>query len=187
VHCEVPDDITISTKFQSGSGTSSVKLTETDVASTSKDEGFLYSFKVKYLPPVLLTILLPKSYPSHHSPYFTINTQWLDKSSVLSLCAMLDTIWGDQQGQEVVFQWTEWLHGSALTHLGFARRITLWGPKDNMALTDYRAISENVVPERVIPILIGYNEKKCHEAFLTNMHQCLICISEYLGEFVYLI
>lgn len=94
---------------------------------------------------------------------------------------MLDTIWGDQQGQEVVFQWTEWLHGSALSHLGLAEGVALWGPNDKV-LTDYRAISENVVPEQVIPILMGYNEKKCHEAFLSNMHQCEICFSEYLGD-----
>lgn len=160
---------------------------EAEVASSSShDEGFLYSFKVTYLPPILLTIVLPKSYPSHHSPYFTISTQWLDKSRILSLCGMLDTIWRDQPGQEVVFQWTEWLHGSALSHLGFAEEVALWGPNDNMVLTDYRAISENVVPERVIPFMMGYNEKKCHEAFLSNIHQCLICFSEYLGDFTYL-
>ncbi|XP_078163076.1 NDR1/HIN1-like 8 isoform X1 [Carex rostrata] len=187
VHCEVPDGITVSAKFHSA-GTSNIKgmQTEAEVASSSSyDEGFLYSFKVTYLPPIILTIVLPKSYPSHHSPYFTISTQWLDKSRILSLCAMLDTIWRDQPGQEVVFQWTEWLHGSALSHLGFAEEVALWGPNDNMVLTDYRAISENVVPERVIPFLMGYNEKKCHEAFLSNIHQCLICFSEYLGsEFI---
>ncbi|KAJ4746428.1 E3 ubiquitin-protein ligase RNF14 [Rhynchospora pubera] len=189
VHYEVPDGITVSAKFHSGTGTSNTKLatpTEAQVASNnSNDKGFLYTFGVNYLPPMVLKVLLPKSYPSHHPPYFTITTQWLDKVRVSSLCAMLDAIWRDQPGQEVVFQWTEWLHGSALSHLGFTEEVTLWSPHDNQMLADCRAISENVVPERAIPILMGYNEKKCHEAFLSNMHQCLICFSEYLGsEFI---
>ncbi|CAN1356907.1 E3 ubiquitin-protein ligase RNF14 [Linum perenne] len=63
--------------------------------STSTDD-FSYSFKVKFLPPIVLTCTLPRSYPSHKPPCFTISIQWVD-----------------------------WLQTNSLSHLGIHQEMAL--------------------------------------------------------------
>ncbi|KAL8104051.1 uncharacterized protein LOC141677297 isoform X2 [Apium graveolens] len=175
VHIESLKDITVSTQFNSSS--------HVQISSDATSE-FLYSFKVQYLPPVVLTCLLPKSYPSHLPPHFTMSVQWLNSSNISSLCCMLDSIWNEQPGQEVIYQWAEWLQSSSLSYLGFEEEIIL-GPYDRIHTADKRAISKCVSPDVDIPSLKSYNDEQCHENFVKNFHQCHICYSEYPGvEFV---
>ncbi|KAJ3680675.1 hypothetical protein LUZ60_016953 [Juncus effusus] len=181
VHCDVPEGFKVSTKFHSGTNTFKPS-NNADVASDqNSDEEFLYSFEVQFLPPIVLTCILPKSYPSHKPPYFTISTQFLNESKISSICAMLDSIWTEQLGQEVIFEWIDWLQNSSLSHLQFNKELILSVP-NSTGTRDPRAISVNYLPERIIPFMLNYNEEKCHEAFLKNMHLCLICFSEYLGS-----
>ncbi|PWA95950.1 NDR1/HIN1-like 8 [Artemisia annua] len=112
IHIEAPEELTISTKLNT---------------HTNNSEDFSYSFQVKYIPPIILTCLLPKSYPTHLPPYFTIYVQWLDSVKISSLCSMLDSIWNEQHGQEVIYSWVEWLHSYAISYLGFDKEIIL-GP-----------------------------------------------------------
>jgi E3 ubiquitin-protein ligase RNF14 len=51
----------------------------------------------------------------------------MDGPSVSQLCEMLDTIWAELPGEEVVYRWVEWINTSSLPHLGFDHKITL-GP-----------------------------------------------------------
>uniref|UniRef100_A0A0D9VJR9 RBR-type E3 ubiquitin transferase n=1 Tax=Leersia perrieri TaxID=77586 RepID=A0A0D9VJR9_9ORYZ len=67
---------------------------------------------IQHLPPVVLTCLLPRSYPSICAPYFTISAKWLDEPKVSYLCAALDEIWTELPGQEVIFRWVDWLNSS---------------------------------------------------------------------------
>ncbi|XP_057448653.1 uncharacterized protein LOC130740160 [Lotus japonicus] len=153
---------------------------------SSNSDDFLYSFKVRYLPPIVLTCLLPKSYPSHQPPIFTISVKWLEPLKILSLCSELDSIWEEQQGQEVIYHWVEWLHGSSLSHLGFDKEITL-GPCDVNRVVDKRVVSGTKSIDLDIPFLRSYNNEKHHENFLKELHECCICYSEYPGtEFVQL-
>ncbi|XP_055961997.1 uncharacterized protein LOC130014692 [Mercurialis annua] len=144
------------------------------------ESNYSYSLKLQYLPPIVLSCLLPKSYPSHQSPYFTISVQWLDSIRISKLCSMLDVIWADQPGQEVIYQWVEWLHTSSLSCLGAEQEITL-GPYGTKHLEDVRAVSGIVSPEMDIPSLRNYNDEQCHETFRQNLHECVICYSEYAG------
>lgn len=171
VHIESPKEITISTQFNSSS--------HVQISSDETSE-FSYSFKVQYLPPVVLTCLLPKSYPSHLPPHFTMSVQWLDSSKISSLCCMLDSIWNEQPGQEVIYQWAEWLQSSSLSYLGFNEEIIL-GPYDIIHTADKRAISKSVSPDVDIPSIKSYNDEQCHENFVKNFHECHICYSEYPG------
>ncbi|KAI9111356.1 hypothetical protein K1719_017046 [Acacia pycnantha] len=170
-HIEVLDAIGIKAKLNSSN--------EHKTASSNADD-FSYSFKVKYLPPIILTCLLPKSYPSHQPPHFIISVKWLDSTRISSLCSMLDSIWTEQQGQEVIYQWVEWLHGFSLSHLGFDKEITL-GPYGMKHVGDERAVSGAVSLDFDVPSLRSYNNERRHENFLKEMHECGICFNVYAG------
>ncbi|PWA95951.1 NDR1/HIN1-like 8 [Artemisia annua] len=169
IHIEAPEELTISTKLNT---------------NTNNSDDFSYSFQVKYIPPIILTCLLPKSYPTHLPPYFTISVQWLDSVRISSLCSMLDSIWNEQHGQEVIYSWAEWLHSSAISYLGFDKEIIL-GPYGRKDRGDPRAISGCVSADVDIPSLKSYNEEQRLESFLTNLQECCICFSEFAGsEFI---
>lgn len=65
----------------------------------------------------------------------------MDGSNVSQLCQMLDNIRAELLGQEVVYQWVEWIRNSSLPYLWFDRKITL-GQDIHMHEGDNRAIQE---------------------------------------------
>lgn len=175
IHVEAPGEIAVTTKLNSSS--------DLKTRSDGSDE-FSYSFKAQHLPPIMLTCLLPKSYPSHLAPYFTISVQWLHSSKISHLCSELDSIWREQPGQEVMYQWVEWLQNSSLSYLSFDKEIIL-GPYGVRDAGDRRAVTGSVSPEVDIPFIRSYNDERLHENFHKNLHECRICFSEFAGtEFV---
>ncbi|CAM0903067.1 unnamed protein product [Alopecurus aequalis] len=170
VHCEIPDGISVSVEqFQ-------------DDRDHDPNSQLLDSFSVEHLAPLSLTCLMPPSYPSHHPPYFTLGAQWLDNVNASSLCYMLDSIWAQQPGQEVIYEWVQWLHSSTLSHLGFDDGIVIRQPDDSMVCpVDVRVVGEIPYVEDVVQQMISYNEEQCHESFLRGLHACMICFSEYAG------
>lgn len=175
IDIEAPDEFNISAKFN---------LSGDQRPKGDGSDEFSYSFKVQYLPPIVLTCLLPKAYPSHLPPYFTISVQWLDSITISNLCSMLDSMWVEQPGQEVVYHWIEWLHSSSLSYLGFEKEIVL-GPYGMQHPGDRRALSGSVSPDVDIPSMKSYNDEQCSENFIQNFHECCICFSEYAGtEFI---
>jgi E3 ubiquitin-protein ligase RNF14 len=78
---------------------------------------------------------------------------------------MLDLIWAQQPGQEVVYEWVQWLQNSALSHLGFDDVKAIRHSDSMMGPIDVRAVGEVVPVESVIQWLISYNEERCHETF----------------------
>ncbi|XP_020203090.1 E3 ubiquitin-protein ligase RNF14 [Cajanus cajan] len=175
IHIDVLGEIPILAKLNS--------LNQLETVNSNSDE-FLYTFKVQYLPPIVLTCLLPKSYPSHQKPIFTLSVKWLEPLKITSLCSKLDSIWAEQQGQEVIYSWVEWLHGCSLSHLGFDEGITL-GPYGMNHVRDERVVSGAECIDVDIPFLQSYNDQRHHENFLKELHQCNICFSEFAGnEFI---
>ncbi|CAI0470997.1 unnamed protein product [Linum tenue] len=172
---KIPDELTITTKLPS----SNSKMQTTSTTSTADE--FSYSFRVQFVPPIVLTCSFPKSYPSHKPPHFTISVQWLDSLRISSLCSVLDSIWMEQQGQEVMYQWIDWLQSFSLPHLGIHQEILL-GPYGVKHTGDRRAVSESVSPDVDIPSLRRYNDEQTLENFLNNLHECCICFSEYPGS-----
>ncbi|CAA0828656.1 NDR1/HIN1-like 8 [Striga hermonthica] len=94
IHVEVPQGLGITTTFNNSS------FVEKGREDATTD--FSYSFRVEYLPPILLTCLLPKSYPSKCAPQFTIYVQWLEHTNISPLCSELDSIWAQNAGQEKI-------------------------------------------------------------------------------------
>ncbi|KAK4389934.1 E3 ubiquitin-protein ligase [Sesamum angolense] len=89
-----------------------------------------------------------------------------------------------QAGQEVIYQWVEWLQGCSLSYLGFDDEIIL-GPYVVRHDEDRRAISGSVTPDIDIPSMKSYNDAQRHENFCRNMQECCICLSEFAGsEFI---
>ncbi|XP_068634522.1 uncharacterized protein [Aristolochia californica] len=176
IHNELPEEYTVSAKLSS----SGAKANE----FPNNLNEFLYTFKVQHLPPIILTCLLPTSYPSHSPPHFMIYVQWLDSLRISNLCHMLDTVWADYSGQEVIYQWVQWLQSSSLSYLGFDKGVilALCDVRDNQ---DKRAVSRSLILEVNIPLLMSYNDQKCRESFLNNLQECCICFTDYAGtEFI---
>lgn len=179
---ELPNDIKVSMELHSS--TTKVKYGSRSLNGRTENNDspeFVYTYNVRYLPPLLLTCLLPKSYPSHHPPYFTIMVDWLDSQKIANLCQKMDAIWMEQPGQEIMYQWVDWLQNCSLSYLGFDDGVVL-GQCDMPDCKDKRVISGNVRPELIISSMIGYDKKKCNQSFLSNLHQCLICFNEFAGE-----
>lgn len=172
IYLEAPSEIAMTAKLNS-TGNLGAKIDSSD--------DFSYHFKVQYLPPIWLTCLLPKSYPSHIPPYFTLSVQWLSSTNISNLCSKLDSIWREQPGQEVIYQWVEWLHSCSLSLLGYDEDIML-GPYGKRHEGDRRALSGISSPDVDIPLLKVYNDERLHENFLKNLHECCICFCEYAGN-----
>ncbi|KAG8066055.1 hypothetical protein GUJ93_ZPchr0004g39385 [Zizania palustris] len=178
LHIEIPDGIDALARLNYGAGS----LKYGAVQDVDGSDNLVYKFRVKHLPPILLTCIMPSSYPSHQPPLFTISVEWMDKMMISSLCDMLDTIWDDQKGMEVAYQWAQWLQSSSLSHLGFVNEIVL---SSNSVCDhdcgDKRALSHNAAPDVLIPRMMRHNDDKCHEAFLHAIHDCMICFSQLPG------
>nr|XP_020185014.1 E3 ubiquitin-protein ligase RNF14-like [Aegilops tauschii subsp. strangulata] len=147
----------------------------------NRPDEFSYTSNLEYLPPLLLTCLLPKSYPSKDPPYFTLTAKWMDGHNVSQLCEMLDSIWTELPGQEVVYQWVEWIRNSSLPHLWLDGKIML-GQDTPTPKVDMRAISRRVSLESVIPSMLSYCSKKHYQAFLEDLHMCMICLNQSIGS-----
>ncbi|XP_020580780.1 E3 ubiquitin-protein ligase RNF14 [Phalaenopsis equestris] len=171
IHYEISEDYTVSAMLK---GKGDDNLAEDD------SDGFLYTFKVQHLPPLVLTCLLPLSYPSHHAPYYTVYSQWLDSTKICSICCIMDTILMEQEGNEVLYQWVEWLKNSSLSHIGFGDGVML-RKCDGFEKREIRAISRSISLDHVIASMIGYNDEKRREAFLNNLQLCVICFNEDAG------
>ncbi|KAG2574386.1 hypothetical protein PVAP13_7KG317746 [Panicum virgatum] len=105
----------------------------------------------------------------------------MDAPQVSQLCEMLDTIWAELKGQEVMYQWVEWLRDSSRSHLWFDGKITL----GTDIVTHHRynhAISRTNSLESVIPLMMSYSSKKHYQAFLEDLHMCMICLNQSKGS-----
>ncbi|KAH9769198.1 F5D14.10 protein [Citrus sinensis] len=169
IHMEVPDEFTIVAKLNLRSDPNTINGSSDELA---------YSSKVQYLPPIILTCLLPKSYPSNIPPYFTVSVQWLNSTRISNLCSMLDSIWMDQPRREVIYQWTQWLQNSSLSYLGLDKEIVL-GPYGIKYIGDRRAVSRSVSPDVDVLAIRSFNDERCRENFLKDIHECCICFNNY--------
>uniref|UniRef100_A0A0E0CQ37 RBR-type E3 ubiquitin transferase n=1 Tax=Oryza meridionalis TaxID=40149 RepID=A0A0E0CQ37_9ORYZ len=154
--------------------------TETGADNDDDDsDPLLYACSLQHLPPVVLTCLLPRSYPSHRAPYFVVAAKWLDEPEVSSFCSVLDEIWAEQPaGQEVVYRWVDWLSTSSWSCIASDNQmIRLYS-----AGGDDRAIGRSCCLDSIIPLIQRYSKERSHEIFARRIHECGVCLSENTGR-----
>jgi E3 ubiquitin-protein ligase RNF14 len=177
----VADGVEVCAKLSApNGGTSDVGCFDGSEHDYGSDD-YSYTCNLDYLPPLILTCLLPQSYPSKDPPSFAVTAKWMDVSYVSQLCQMLHTIWVELPGQEVVYQWVEWLRNSSRSYLWTDGNMTL-GPDIATHNTDSRAIPRTKSLESVIPLMLSYCSKKHYQAFLEDLHMCMICLNQTKGE-----
>uniref|UniRef100_A0A0E0NJK0 RBR-type E3 ubiquitin transferase n=1 Tax=Oryza rufipogon TaxID=4529 RepID=A0A0E0NJK0_ORYRU len=158
--------------------------TETGAENDDDDDSdrLLYACSLQHLPPVVLTCLLPRLYPSHRAPYFVVAAKWLDEPEVSSFCSVLDEIWAEQPaGQEVVYKWVDWLSTSSWSCIASDDQI-VFGPDADSAGGDDRAIGRSCSLDSMIPLIQRYSKERSHEIFARRIHECGVCLSENTGR-----
>ncbi|CAL5025680.1 unnamed protein product [Urochloa decumbens] len=181
IRYDVADGVEVCAKLSApNASTSDVGCFDGSEHDSGPDE-FSYTCNFEYLPPLILTCLLPKSYPSKDPPSFAVTAKWMDGPYVSQLCEMLDTIWTELPGQEVVYQWVEWLRNTSRPYLWIDGSMTL-GPDIATDNTDSRAIPRTKPLESVIPLMLSYSSKKRYQAFLEDLHMCMICLNQTKGS-----
>lgn len=78
-------------------------------AAADSDAG---TFKVNFLPPVVLAITYPPTYPSDAPPYFTLLSDWLSERCLLELAERMAEAFAP--GCVVAFEWIETVRNEAL-------------------------------------------------------------------------
>ena len=86
-------------------------------SSSDASEGEYERFEVSHLPPINLHFEFPESYPSHSPPAFLLSCSWLSYDQLCKLCKHLDTLWNENNGEVILFQWIQFLKDEVLNFL----------------------------------------------------------------------
>lgn len=78
----------------------------------------LMEFQVKYLPPLTLYFVLPKTYPSQLNPAFLLSCCWLTDEQISLLCKKLDKLWLEGKREVILYKWIQFLQEESLYFLG---------------------------------------------------------------------
>jgi E3 ubiquitin-protein ligase RNF14 len=105
------DDDPATGTTEEGEAHASIRVSLCSEEDTSSD---LIVGTVSSLPPVRLSVLFPKAYPSTAPPMFALGSAWLSRLALERTAEALDAIWEASRGREVVFSWVEYLRERAL-------------------------------------------------------------------------
>ena len=70
---------------------------------------------IKYLPPVILSVTLPETYPSVSPPEFSIAAMWLSRRQAADIEFELKKLW--DVTMPVLWTWADWLQNSLMEYL----------------------------------------------------------------------
>ena len=153
--------------------------------------------QVTHLPPLLLRVYFPPTYPSAVPPSFQIACSWL---SARALVQLADTLAGvassDYSGEPVVFAWIELLRDAALGAAATAspHDRTIVCPLDSRWEDDCGSDDGDV---RAAPLwsaesdgdgeswlraLLAYDAHEAAIAWRRAEHECAVCMDEKRGD-----
>ncbi|XP_012285150.1 E3 ubiquitin-protein ligase RNF14 [Orussus abietinus] len=150
-------------------------------------------FQVKYLPPIKLFVELPAMYPSQKPPRFQLSITWLPPWETSLVCLRLDELWQENEGNEILFLWLEFLKNDSLKYLNIHDCLDVSflfsaykEPYDIAMLTildmsDSRAVNFAIFlnPREY---LTEYSKKQYKDEFNNNIFVCGICFDDESGK-----
>lgn len=80
---------------------------------------------VQHLPPILLQLSLPSTYPSEQPPNARISATWLTSHQIQQLQQHLLDMWNAASGLPICYTWVDWLQQDALAYLGISDTLDL--------------------------------------------------------------
>lgn len=157
---------------------------------TWEGQSIYHDVTTKHLPILNLYIKLPENYPSQQPPEYTISITWLTPWQTSLICQKLDDFW---QGEEVLFQWLDFLKNELLTFLNITESFDISflisafeEPKDAfvcdmLRLKDDRCMNEIPFCHPIVTLFECEKETSYME-FLKEMHTCDICLDNNFGR-----
>ncbi|KAF9259076.1 RWD-domain-containing protein [Marasmius fiardii PR-910] len=141
-----------------------------DTPDMAREESL--SLSLSTLPPLLLHIVLPPTYPTRTAPsLLSIRAThlWLQADQVVQLQQRLVDMWSEAEGQGVLYTWIEYLHsGEFLDHLRLIRgeSIQIHHPS----------------PRILVPLLKDHQTQSASNTFNQTSYPCSICLDYFKGS-----
>ncbi|KYM88211.1 E3 ubiquitin-protein ligase RNF14 [Atta colombica] len=168
-----------------------LKKLEIKFSSGPSDMVLNDSISVEHLPPIRMYIYLPNTYPSKTSPEFCLSIIWLSPWEISLLCQKLDEIWEENQGNEIIFLWINFLQNDLFSFLNISESLDIsflhliHTSRDNITLrliqlSDPRAQNGALLLD-IKRLLISYDKKQHKAQFVKNFYTCYICFEECAG------
>lgn len=149
-------------------------------------------FFVRHLPPATLYVKFPPNYPSKSPPKFRISISWLPAWETSRICQKLDELWYENEGNEILFIWMNFLKFELLGFLQiqYCLDVSLlftafeepeyYLESDLSRLSDSRATNDNMFLNPKV-YLAKYDSNRHHIEFGKSFYLCKICLEEFSG------
>ena len=137
------------------------------------------SMFVNNLTPVILTLVLPETYPVEACPVFTLSCQWLSSTQLSAVATKLESLYTENQGEQILYIWANWIQNDLLNSLSLQSVLiideleTVLDPRISIDDTDSFARFAEVVT---------YDFSLTEKQFLTELQTCLVCYKEDSGS-----
>ncbi|KAH9487157.1 E3 ubiquitin-protein ligase itt1 [Psilocybe cubensis] len=143
----------------------------TGIASLPEKKQTLQSISLTTLPPILINITLPRSYPLQKPPVITsirATHIWLSEVEVLQ--STLIELW--QTAEPVLFNWIEYIRTG-----DFLEKLNLVSPGNS----DIIALP-HPAPRLIAPLLLEYDSSAQSSQFAQNSYPCSVCLTSLKGS-----
>ncbi|CAB4068724.1 RNF14 [Lepeophtheirus salmonis] len=85
----------------------------------------LLSKDLDHIPPISLVFEFPANYPSVSMPKFSLSCLWLNSKQILLLEEHLESLWNENKGSVILFNWITFLQNEVLEFLDFEKEIII--------------------------------------------------------------
>jgi E3 ubiquitin-protein ligase RNF14 len=156
---------------------------------------------VHYLPPLLVHLTFPSTYPSTDPPEVHVQGTWLSQQQQDALQQQMKVLWEEQgSGEAICYQWLEWLKTQTLEQLGIVAKLLLLpdsaavagagrgpaggGSSGRPSQPNQQQQQQQVAasPEQVAMQVLMYNSSRKLEDFKAASWPCAICMESVAGS-----